>query len=360
MEALKQQLDDLPFCPRRYTNRPAIELAEALGHLAPGRLNKVLFAPGGTTAVGIALKLVRHSTRRFKMVSMWDSFHGASLDAISVGGEALFRRDAGPLLPGVEHVPPPSPAQCPFGCGGYCNLRCADYIEYVLEKEGDVAAVIAEPVRATTVVVPPAEYWQRVRTACDRHGALLVMDEIPTGLGWTGRMFCCEHFGVEPDILVIGKGLGGGLFPMAAVIAREDLDVAADRALGHYTHEKNPLGAAVGLATIRCLQETGFLENVRGLGRLALERLRALQARHPLVREVRGLGLLLAIDLVRQDGARAIDEAEQVMYGCLRRGLSFKVSEGNILTLTIPLVITTEELDRAIGILDEALGDVVP
>ena len=179
------------------------------------------------------------------------------------------------------------------------SAACADYIEYVLEKEGDVAAVIAEPVRATTVVVPPAEYWQRVRTACDRHGALLVMDEIPTGLGWTGRMFCCEHFGVEPDILVIGKGLAGGLFPMAAVIAREDLDVAADRALGDYTHEKNPLGAAVGLATIRCLQETGFLENVRGLGRLALERLRALQARHPLVREVRGLGLLLAIDLVR-------------------------------------------------------------
>jgi len=304
------------------------------------------------------LKLVRHATRRFKMISMWDSFHGASLDAISVGGESLFRRDAGPLLTGVEHVPPPVPANCPFGCGGNCNLRCADYVEYVLEKEGDIAGIIAEPVRATSVVVPPAEYWQRIRRACDRHGALLVMDEIPTCLGWTGKMFCCEHFGVEPDIVVIGKGLGGGIFPMAAVIAREDLDIAPDRALGHHTHEKSPLGAAVGLATIQCLEREGFLESVQRLGRHAVERMRAKQARCALIREVRGLGLLLAVELVRPDGAKATDEAEQVMYGCLHRGLSFKVSDGNILTLTVPLVITVEELDRAIDILERALDDV--
>jgi 4-aminobutyrate aminotransferase len=357
VEALKRQLDELPFCPRRYTNRAAIELAEALGRLAPGRLNKVLFAPSGTAAVGIALKLVRHATKRFKMIGMWDSFHGASLDAISVGGEALFRRDAGPLLPGIEHVPPVS-RNCPFGCGGNCNLRCADYIEYVLEKEGDIAGIIAEPVRATTVVVPPAEYWQRVRRACDRRGALLVMDEIPTALGWTGRMFCCQHFGVEPDILVIGKGLGGAVFPMAAVIARDDLDIAPDRALGHYTHEKSPLGAAAGLATVQCLQQEGFLESVRQLGQHAVQRLRATQARCPLIGEVRGLGLLLAVELARPDGRKAIDEAEQVLYGCLRRGLSFKVSDGNVLTLTIPLVITRQELDHALDILDETLSEV--
>jgi 4-aminobutyrate aminotransferase len=356
VEALKRWLDELPFCPRRYTNRPAIELAETLGRLAPGKLEKVLFAPSGTAAVGIALKLVRHATGRFKMIGMWDSFHGASLDAISVGGESLFRRDAGPLLPGVEHVPPPSPRNCPFGCEGNCNLRCADYIEYVLEKEGDIGGVIAEPVRATTVAVPPADYWPRVRRACDRHGALLVMDEIPTGLGWTGRMFCCEHFGVVPDVLVLGKGLGGGVFPMAAVIARDDLDVAGDRALGHYTHEKSPLGAAAGIATLQCLMEDGFLESVQRLGRHAVEHLHAMQAKHPLVREVRGLGLLLAVELVRPDGGKAEDEAEQVLYRCLRRGLSFKVSDGNILTLTIPLVITREELDRAMDILDEALS----
>jgi len=358
IEALKRRLEELPFCPRRYTNLPAIELAEALGRLAPGRLSKVLFAPSGTAAVGIALKLVRHATGRFKMISMWDAFHGASLDAISVGGEALFRRDAGPLLTGIEHVPPPTPANCPFGCQGSCNLRCADYIEYVLEKEGDIAGIIAEPVRATTVVVPPVEYWRRVRQACDRHGALLVMDEIPTGLGWTGRMFCCQHFDVEPDILVLGKGLGGGVFPMAAVITRNDFDIAADRALGHYTHEKSPLGATAGLAVVQCLEEAGFLESVQELGRHALERLQAIRSRHPLIREVRGLGLLLAVELVRPDGTKASDEAERVLYGCLQRGLSFKVSDGNVLTLTVPIVITRPELDRAIDILAEALDEV--
>jgi 4-aminobutyrate aminotransferase len=359
-EAVKRQLDELSFCPRRYTNRPAIELAETLGRLAPGRLNKVLFAPGGTSAVGIALKLVRHATKRFKMIGMWDAFHGASLDAISVGGESLFRRDAGPLLPGVEHVPPPSPGNCPFGCEGNCTLRCADCLEYVLEKEGDIAGVIAEPVRATTVVVPPAEYWRRVRRACDRHGALLVMDEIPTGLGWTGRMFCCEHFGVEPDILVIGKGLGGAVFPMAAAIVRDDLDIAHDRALGHYTHEKSPLGAAAGLALIGCLEQDGLVAGAEQLGRYALERLRALQARYAIIREVRGLGLLLAVELVRPGGAKATDEAERVLYGCLRRGLSFKVSDGNVLNWTVPLVVARQQLDEAADILAAALSEIPP
>jgi len=140
--AVKAQLDALPFCPRRYTCEPAIELARRLVALAPGDLNRVLFAPGGTSAIGMALKLARVATGRFKTVSMWDAFHGASLDAISIGGEAVFRQGIGPLLPGCEHVPPPDHRHCPFKCGAACNLACADYVEYVLEKEGDVAAVI--------------------------------------------------------------------------------------------------------------------------------------------------------------------------------------------------------------------------
>ncbi len=357
VEAVKQQLDRLAFCPRRYTNRPAVELAEKLIALAPGRLGKVLLAPGGTSAIGIALKLARRATGRFKTVSMWDSFHGASLDAISIGGETLFRKDAGPLLPGAEHVPPPDPRGCPFGCGTACTLKCADYVDYVLEKEGDVAAVIAEPMRSTTVVSPPPGYWQRVRESCDRHGALLILDEIPLGLGRTGRMFCCEHFDVEPDVLVLGKGLGGGVFPLAAVVARDDLDVAPEGALGHYTHEKSPVGAAAALATIACIEEDRLLENGRELGGWALEQLAAMKDRHPLVGEVRGLGLLLGVELI-DDGRKAADEAERVMYGCLARGLSFKISDGNVLTLAPPLTITREQMDAALAILDDALSEV--
>ena len=215
--AIKRQLDELSFCTRRYTCAPAVELARRLGEIAPGDLNRVLFAPGGTSAIGMALKLARIATGRFKFVSMWDSFHGASLDAISVGGEAVFRKGIGPLLPGCEHVPPPEPLRCPFKCGTTCNLACADYVDYVLEKEGDVAAVIGETVRCTPFI-PPADYWKRVRTACDKHGALLILDEIPIGLGRTGRMFACEHYEVVPDMLVLGKGLGGGVFPIAALL----------------------------------------------------------------------------------------------------------------------------------------------
>ncbi len=131
--AIKKQLDELCFCPRRYTCEPAIQLATRLGELAPGDLNRVSFAPGGTTVIGMALKFARVATGRFKFVSLWDSFHGASLDAISIGGEAAFRQGIGPLLPGCEHVPPPEPMRCPFRCGKVCNLTCADYLEYVLE-----------------------------------------------------------------------------------------------------------------------------------------------------------------------------------------------------------------------------------
>ena len=239
VEAITRQMQELSFCTRRYTNIPAIQLAKKLVELAPGNLNRVLFAPGGTSAIGMALKLARVATGRFKTISMWDSFHGASLDAISVGGESIFRSGIGPLLPGCEHVPPPDNRHCPFACGAACNLKCADYIEYVLAKEGDVAAVIAEPIRSTPFV-PPLDYWKKVRAACDKHGVLLILDEIPQCLGRTGKMFACEHFDIVPDMLVIGKGLGGGIMPFAAMIAREELNVMADRALGHYTHEKNP------------------------------------------------------------------------------------------------------------------------
>ena len=359
--AIKAQLDELSFCTRRYTNRIAVELAKKLAEIAPGDLNKVLLCPGGTSAVGIALKLARVATGRHKTISMWDSFHGASLDAISIGGEALFRQEIGPLLPGTEHVPPPDEYRCLWDCNqrGGCDLKCAHYIEYVLEKEGDVAAVIAEPVRSTPYI-PRSDYWQTIRRACDRHGALLIFDEIPHALGRTGKIFTCENFDIVPDILVIGKGLGGGILPLAAVIAREDLDVAADRALGHYTHEKNPVACAAALATIEYIEEHDLAEHARQMGRYAVERMEAMITDHPLIGDVRGLGLLMGMELVRDRAtrARATDEAEAVMYSALSKGLSFKTTMGNILALTPPLTITRQEMDQALDILEESLIEV--
>ncbi len=357
IEAITRQMQELPFCTRRYTNVRAIELARKLAALAPGNLNKILLAPGGTSAIGIALKLARAATGRHKVVSMWDSFHGASLDAISVGGEAIFRNSIGPLLPGCEHVPPADPSHCPFKCGHTCNLSCAEYIEYVLEKEGDVAAVIGETVRSIPFI-PPLDYWRKIRAACDRHGALLILDEIPYCLGRTGKMFACEHYEVVPDLLVLGKGLGGGIFPLAAVIARDDLRVPEGSAFGHYTHEKNPVACAAALATIQVIEEEKLLERAEKLGLLFFEKAAALKEHHPLIAGFRGLGLLTGIELKRSDGSRALREAEATMYAALSRGLNFKVTMGNVLTLTPPLSISDREFDQAFEILDAALTEV--
>src|SRR5437667_5313109 len=357
--AIKAQLDELPFCPRRYTNLPAIRLAKKLAELSPGNLTKVLFAPGGATAIGMALKLARAATGRFKTISMWDSFHGASLDAISVGGQAIFRQGIGPLLPGTEHVPPPDPSHCPFDCGAQCSLQCARYVEYVLEKEGDVAAVIAETVRSTPYI-PPPDYWRTIRAACDKHGALLILDEIPHCLGRTGKMFTCEHYNIIPDMLVVGKGLGGGIFPLAALIAREGLDVMPDRALGHYTHEKNPVACAAALATIECLEEERLLENVKSVGEHALQRMKTMLEEHLIIGSVRGLGLLMGMELVKskETRERAVDATEHVMYSALCKGLSFKVTMGNIVTLTTPMPIAQAATAAALDILDECIWAV--
>ncbi|KAJ9470686.1 Acetylornithine aminotransferase [Diplonema papillatum] len=366
--AIKRQLDELPFSPRRYTNTTAVALAKKLVELAnPGevedeseRLSRVLFCPGGTGAIGMAMKLARVATGRHKTISMWGSFHGASLDCVSIGGEAVFRKNIGPLLPGANLVPPANEQRCSFNCGGDCNLSCARYVAEVMENEGDISAVIAEPIRCLPYV-PKKEYWQLIRAACDKHGALLIFDEIPNSLGRTGQSIFTHHlFSVTPDILVLGKGLGGGIFPLAAMVAKEKYNAAAQsHALGHYTHEKSPVGCAAGLATLEYIESHGLIENARIIGDHAVAELSGWVSRkHKYVSSVRGVGLLVGVELsVPGSGEKAVDEAEKVLYRCLELGLSFKVTAGCILTLCPPLTITKEQMDTAIGIIDQALTD---
>ena len=366
--AIKDQLDDLSFAPRRYTCEPAVALARKLAEISPGSLSKVLFATGGSDAVEIALKVARAATGRFKTVSFWDAFHGAGFGAASVGGEQLFRGGpAGPLLAGSEHVPVYDCYRNPFGYshtgrephGEACGKICAELIRTVLEKEGDVAAVVAEPTRAVPYIPPPG-FWQAVRRACDQHGALLIFDEIPTGLGKTGAMFACEHEDVVPDILVLGKSLGGGILPIAATLCRPELDVAGAWAIGHYTHEKNPVTTRAALTTLEIIEDEGLVERARDLGTHALDRLAAMMDKHPLIGDVRGRGLLMGVELVTDRDSRdpAGEAAEEVFYRALERGLSFKITMGNVLTLSPPLTIEQSDLDRALDILDECLGEV--
>lgn len=367
--AIKQQLDELPFAPRRFTCEPAIDLARKLVEISPPGLDKVLFATGGSDAVEIALKIARAATGRFKTVSFWDSFHGAGFGAAGIGGEALFRSGPiGPLLPGTEHVAPFACYRCPYGypCDDagqphleLCRLTCARFVRYILEQEGDVAAVIAEPARAAPYIPPPG-FWAAVRQACNEQGTLLIFDEIPTGLGKTGRLFACEHDEITPDILVLGKALGGGVLPIAAVLARADLDVGGHWAFGHYTHEKNPVTCRAALTTLEIIEDEGLVENARRQGQRALLRLQEMQRRYPLIGDARGRGLLLGVELVRDREYKtpANGAAEAVLYRALTQGLSFKISLGNVLTLTPPLTITTAEMDAALDILENCVAAV--
>ncbi len=354
--AVKDQLDRLVFCPRRFTCRPAIELARELVRRSPIPQSKILLAPGGAEAMGMAMKIARHATGRYKTISFWDSFHGAALDTSSIGGERLFRDGMHPLLPGCLHAPPPAVPPSHRETPSLEAMRDPDYLGYLMRKEGDIGAVIAEPFRYSFALDPPADYWQRVRRLCDKHGALLVFDEIPVCLGRTGHWFACDRYQVVPDILVIGKGLGGGLFPLAAVLARSGLDTARDLALGHYTHEKTPLGSAAALAVLEVIETEGLLGKALDKGDHALAALERLRLKYPMIGSVSGIGLQLALELVDRHGLPAGETAEQVLYHCLSLGLSFKVAGGNILSLAPPLTIADEDLNRALEILDLALG----
>jgi 4-aminobutyrate aminotransferase len=353
IEQITKQMDSLSFSPRRYTNLPAVELAKKFASLLPGDLNRSLFAPGGTSAIGMALKLARVVSGKHKVISLWDSFHGASLDAISVGGEAVFKKYMGPLMPGVICIPPPTTYRGIFGNTEKDQLKYADYLEYVIEKEGDIGAFIAETIRNTDVQIPSKAYWQRVREICSKHGVLLILDEIPIALGRTGRMFAFEHFGIEPDILCLGKGLGGGIIPFAAIIARDVYNIAKDISLGHYTHEKSPVGSVAALATISFIETNNLLQKVADDEKWMQTQLLRLKEKFQLIGDVRGIGLLWGIELVidQETKVKAVEEAEKIMFECMRYGLSFKISQGNVLQLSPALTISREDLQTALSIL---------
>ncbi|MDF4803989.1 aspartate aminotransferase family protein, partial [Vibrio parahaemolyticus] len=360
IKRVQEQIAKLPFSPRRFTNETAIECAEKLTQICGGELNRVLFAPGGTSAVGMALKLARHITGNYKVVSLWDSFHGASLDAISVGGEACFRQGMGPLMAGVERIPPAVSYRGAFPVADGSDVHYADYLEYVIEKEGGVGAFIAEAVRNTDVQVPSKAYWKRIREICDKHNVMLIIDDIPNGMGRSGEWFTYQAYDIEPDILCIGKGLGGGLVPIAAMVTKDKYNTAEQISLGHYTHEKSPIGCAAALATMEAIEQDGLLDKVKADSQFMREKLLEMKAKYPVIGDVRGIGMLWGIELVtdHESKARAYDEAEAVLYQCLNNGVSFKVSQGNVIQLSPPLIITREQLTEALAIFEEAIAKV--
>ncbi len=361
IEAVKRALDEqLAFTPRRYTNIPVINLAKKLAEITPGDLRRCLFCPGGSEAIEMAIALAKQVTENFRTVSYWGSFHGAGYAAASVGGEEHFKGGYGPMVPGAIHVDFPDYYRNPWGFDDpeEVNAECIRQIENVMKHEPGIAAIIGEPISATPVI-PTKSYWEGVKNLAEQYGALLIFDEIIEGLGRTGEMFACQHF-VTPDVLVLGKSLGGGLLPFAGIVTRDKYNVLQHRSIGHYTHEKNPLCATAALAEISYIEKHGLVENARKVGEFALKRLEEMKDRHPLIGNVAGLGLHLGIDLVtdRKRKTRAVKEAEMIMYKCMEKGVAFKIIEGNVITLRPSLTITEDQMDYSLGVIEDAITSV--
>ena len=357
--AVKQQLDELPFIPRRYTSNIVIAAARALIDKTISKDYKVLFTPSGSAAIGIALKVARKITGRHKVISLWESFHGAGLDAISVGGEAIFRKDMGPLMPGCIRAIPYNAyrnlihSSCPQTVATFC----LDYIEYIIKNEGDIGAILLEPIRGTDTHIPPQSYFQRLGQICEQNGILLIFDEIPTALGRSGTFYVHQNFGIEPDILVLGKGLGGGMIPQAAVLIRSKYDRAQDISLGHYTHEKSAVGCAAICATLRYIDEYKLLDNCKKQSEFALQCAKTLYDKYECIGDYRIAGLLLSFELVKDRISKEKHDelTEKILYYCLEHGLSFKISAGNCITWHPPLIVTTEQLAFAFNLFEAAI-----
>ncbi|WP_378956508.1 aspartate aminotransferase family protein [Pelosinus sp. sgz500959] len=359
IEAIKKQLDELPFIPRRYTGDIAVTAANALVDKTMSKDYKVLFTPSGSAAVGIALKVARKITGRHKVISMWESFHGAGLDSISVGGESIFRKDMGPMMPGTIRALPYNAyrnlmnSNCPQTVARFST----DYIEYIIKNEGDIGAILLEPIRATDTHIPPQSYFQRLRELCDQNGILLIFDEIPTALGRSGAFYVHQNFSIEPDILVLGKGLGGAVIPQAAILVKTKYDRAEDISLGHYTHEKPAVGCAAICATIKYIDENGLLDHCNKQSEFARQCSKKLYNQYECIGDYRIAGLLITFELVKDRSSKEKDDelTEQILYYCLKHGLSFKVSAGNCITWHPPLIITREQLTFAFAVFEEGI-----
>ena len=371
-EAMATQASRLGYASAmNYTTRPAAELAEVIAEITPGDLNRVFFATGGSDAVESAIKIakqvqaMRGFGRRYKIIARRGSYHGQTFGAMSLThskNEHWF----GPFMYGVSHVPHPNRYRSDFGLEGEAaDIMAAKYVEQEIENQGPdtVAAVIGEPISsAAGVHVPSPKYWQMLREICDKHGVLLIADEVINGYGRTGTMFATEQFGFVPDIMTMAKGISSGYAPISAAVVRdavyEIFKEQPDKAFGHLlTFGGHPVSAAAAIKNIEILREERLPERAKEMGVYLMSRLEELRA-HPTVGDVRGLGLLTGIDLVSSKETKAKfakDSKFTKRLGDLVIHNGFVTRVWDVMHFAPPLVVEKEEIDRMVEIADQAL-----
>jgi len=344
---------------------PQVRLAEQVADIVPIRGDvRSFFSNSGTEANEAAIKLARYVTRRQNLIAFLGSFHGRSLGSLAMtASKVVQRKGMGPMMPGVYHAPYADCYRCPVGAKPEsCASECLDWIENQLflhlVSPDEVAALFVEPIQGEGgYIVPPKQFHDRLRELTRRHGILLVADEVQSGMGRTGRMFACEHFDLEPDIVTIAKGIASGM-PLGITAARKEI-MSWPPGTHASTFGGNPVSCAASLATIGLLRD-GLVRNAEVVGAYLMEGLRALADKHPLIGEVRGKGLMIGVELVRdrKTKERAVEEREAVLEAMFARGVLILGAGKNAVRFAPPLVLTREQADIAIRVFDEALSAV--
>jgi taurine--2-oxoglutarate transaminase len=369
--AIKEQAEKLCTIGPPMATEARSTLARLLAEVTPGDLQMSFFTNGGAEANENAVKLARWYTGRHKVIARYRSYHGATAGAITLTGDPR-RWPAEPGIPGVVRMLDPYTYRCPAGHPDPCPVCTgAPHLEEILQYEGahTVAAVILEPVVGTNgIIVPPDGYLQAIREVCDRHGILLIADEVMAGFGRTGKWFGVENWDVVPDILTVAKGINSGYVPLGAMIVRKPIaDWVRDKYFaGGLTYSGHPLACASAVASIEAFKEEGVVENSAEMGGVFAEKLRELQGKHPSIGDVRGLGCFWGIELVKDRETReplvpfnasgeAFAPVARVSKAALERGL-YVMTHWNVIMVCPPLTITRDEIDEGIGIHDEALS----
>ena len=369
--AIKEQAEKLCTIGPPMATEPRSTLARMLAEITPGDLEMSFFTNGGAEANENAIKLARWYTGRHKIIARYRSYHGATGGAITLTGDPR-RWPAEPGIPGVVRMLDPYTYRCPAGHPDPCPVCTGGpHLEEVLQYEGPhtVAAVILETVTGTNgIIVPPDGYLQSIREVCDRHGILMIADEVMAGFGRTGKWFGVENWDVVPDILSVAKGINSGYVPLGAMIVRKPIaDWVRDKYFaGGLTYSGHPLASASAVASIEAFKEEGIVENAAEMGGVFAEQLRGLQEKHPSIGEVRGLGCFWGLELVKNRETReplvpfnatgeAFAPVARVYKAALDRGL-YLMTHWNVVMVCPPLTITRDEIEEGVSILDEALS----
>jgi len=360
VRAIQEQAAQLCFAHPGMATEPRGLLGQKIAAVAPGDLNKTFFCLGGAEANENAIKMARMFTGRFKVMSRYRSYHGATHGAIALTGD--YRRlPVEPAMPGVVHFLDPYCYRCPFGWTvDTCHRECISHVEEIISYEGpqNIAAIFMEGVTGSNgLLVPPDDYWPRIRQICDKHGILLVSDEVMSGWGRTGQWFAVDHWEVVPDMITTAKGLTSGYVPLGAVIVSEAIaKYFEDKMLWcGLTYSGHPLACAAGVATLEVYEEDGLIENAARVGRTLGQRLEQIKARHPSVGDVRSIGLFSALEIVKDKASKApIDPLTEVFKFLKENGL-FTFVFHNILFVVPPLCITEAQLDEGLAIVERAL-----